>query len=256
MTFIPLEVVVNDLCELMGDYDHKKYVQVLKSVVRKMQHFNYFNQSPYYITVPLVVSNIRTVNTPADCIKPIKVGLCINGQIRSFYYNSDICPPTEDNFGCTCPTQPTGNTTALPDDSICHCGFCSFPNYFCNGQTRNFYEDYSVRPYQTVAGYFNYDLQNERIIFSSDSNVQPEDEVLLMYKSSMQSKDKVKAIPVEYFEYLRYSVMEELGDVRMSARNKREAERQEQKIIKSYNRLTAEEWEAAISGYKYSAPKR
>jgi len=44
--------------------------------------------------------------------------------------------------------------------------------------------------------------------------------------------------------------------VNLKGYNRQQAHIEERKLTRAYNRLTLEEWEAIISGYKYSAPKR
>lgn len=258
MKLIEIETVVNDICELMGDMGRKKYASVLKSVARKLSYLSFFKEMPYYQSKTLEVSSINTVTLPDDCIKPVKVGLCLNGVIEYFFFNSDICNPSETMCSCSNSNSITNNNnvTNSIDFSNGSCSFCTFQNYKCNDNSQQFFELYSVRPKASKVGTFKFDLPNNRIVFGKDAMVQQGDEVVVMYKSSIHTQKGVSYIPSELFEYIKYAVMEELGEVNLKGYNRQQAHIEERKLTRAYNRLTLEEWEAIISGYKYSAPKR
>lgn len=252
MIYRDLDSIVYSICELIGDDNHKKYAKVLKSCARFMERFNCFHSTPYFRSTNLKVSNNYTVQMPEDCMRPIKVGICIDGKIRGFYYNQELCAPNDSPPSCTCDDNESV-ATSTP------CAFCCYPNYYNNpSAVYNTRENYSASPYQTAAGWFKYDLVNDRIIFDANSNIQPDEEVVLMYKSStITSKGKI-VVPTEFFEPMKYHVKSELDSkgFREEMAYKQKSEAEELGVIRLYGRMTTEELEAAIGGYKKSAPLR
>lgn len=262
MKYRTLDTTVRDLCEIIGDHDHKKYVDVMKACVRMLERFNIFHESPYLRSTSLVVSNNYTVQLPSDCVKPVKVGICIDNHIHSFYYNPELCSP-KDVPCCTCGG---GDVTSEPKVSSVggehfsvdsgSCAFCSFPNYYCNSSSGVPYENFTSRPYQTYAGWFNYEMGKDRIVFDPQSNVNPQDEVVLMYKSSMQTQNGAIVVPMEMWLMLEYGIQARYGDVRFKQWNTTKSEMEEQAVVRLYNKLTKEEHEFALYGYKHLGVKR
>lgn len=258
MKYRALDIVVKDLCEVIGDYEHKKYVQVMKECVRMLERFNVFHESPYYRSTTLVVSSIYTAEIPEDCVKPIKVGVCINNHIHSFYYNAELCSPKDiKDCCCTCENTDVTETTAVDNDGneiiveTGTCAFCSFPNYYCNNNSAVPYTNYGSTPYQTYVGWFNYELDKNRIVFDPQSSIQPNDEVVLMYKSSIQKSNGTSIVPLELWEMLRYGILARFGDVRYIQYYTSKSEAEERAVVRLYNRLTKEEMEHALFGYKH-----
>jgi hypothetical protein len=258
MRYRALDITVNDLCESIGDHQHKRYVDVMKVVVKKLERFNIFHDSPYYRSTNLRVSNNYTATLPNDCVKPIKVGVCINGHIASFYYNDELCTPSAD-AACSCPPEaPTEHSVDFGNPSAGYslCSFCSFPNYYGNNQQPLEYTNYTSRPYQTRVGWFKFEYDKDRIVFDPKSNIEPDSEIVLTYKSSMQKINGGIVVPLECWEMLDYAVQAKFGDARLKQWNTSKSETEEQALVRLYNKMTPEEWEAAISGYKYLGIKR
>jgi hypothetical protein len=249
MRYRPLEIYVNDICEAIGDDNYKKFTKVLKSCARFLERFNCFHETPYYRSIGIPVSNNYTATLPDDCMKPIKVGLCINGKIRGFYYNQDLCEPATVTPSCSCNEAATTSP----------CSFCTFPNYYNDGANPSSCgENFSASPYQTAAGWFKFDLTKNRIIFDPNSNIQPNDEVVLMYRSANITVNGKIVVPTEFYEAMKFHVKSELdsANAREELTYKAKSESEELGIVRLYGRMTPEELEAAIGGYKKSAPQR
>jgi len=257
MKYRTLDIVVRDLCEVVEDYEHKKYVEIMKICVRMLERFNIFHETPYYRSTTLKVSNIYTVDLPSDCVKPIKVGVCINNHIHSFYYNAEICNPKDIvDCCCTCESTDVTNTTVATSDGGVvlesgTCSFCSFANYYCNDNNPLPYTDYSSRPYQTYAGWFNIDLAKNRIVFDPQSNIEHGSEVILMYKSSIQKSNGATVVLLELWSMLEYGILARYGDARYKQYYTSKSEAEERAVVRLLNRLTKEELESAIFGYKH-----
>ena len=120
-----------------------------------------------------------------------------------------------------------------------------------------YYEVYGQRPYPALNGYFNYDLVKGIIKFEM-GHTEPDDEYLFMYRTEMQEVDGSKVVPVETENMLLYRC-KELIFAKSSIeeqRNRGTYELEYSRIKRLYNKMTLEEWEAAIGGYKFSSIKR
>jgi len=120
-----------------------------------------------------------------------------------------------------------------------------------------YYEVYGQRPYPALNGYFNYDLVKGIIKFEM-GHTEPDDEYLFMYRTEMQEVDGSKVVPVETENMLLYRC-KELIFAKSSIeeqRNRGTYEIEYSRIKRLYNKMTLEEWEAAIGGYKFSSIKR
>lgn len=259
MRFDTLDQVVKDAIELGGaDYSHRHYGSALKVAVRVLQDLSIFSVLPNHKTVSLTVSPILTARVPKDCLRPVKVGRCQNGLLYELFYNNDICTQDKSKLHCTC----SNNTPQETDDVVLDtygggaCGYCSFYNLYSNNHPIKFQEVYTLRPYPPMVGTFKYDYENDLIQFGS--GVEPGDEILLMYKTDIQFRDGAAVVPVYCFDAIMYRV-KELVFSRTPSEEERNRSRYEQayrRIRKVFNKMTAQDWEEAIGGYKYSAPKR
>jgi hypothetical protein len=132
----------------------------------------------------------------------------------------------------------------------------AFYNFNNVRSIQRFTERFGEKPYPALAGWFNYDLV-QRII-KLDGNWSEGDCLLFMYKTEMQELDGTKVVPVECFKMLLYACKEMLW-----SRNRPDMATQRQlfeteynRIRRLYNKMTVDEWEAAMYGYRNSSIKR
>lgn len=270
MRFKTLDTVVKYICEVGGrDFNHKNYGVVLKVCVNTLSDLNLFTQIPNYKTVKLVVNKNLTARMPEDTLRPLKIGKLIDGRISEIRYAQSIVmgyDDTKDHCDCVEPTDsavndrnytPYENFGYMPVNAGLSGIYAAFLGYNELRGGKAYYEVYGQRPYPALNGYFNYDLVKGIIKFEM-GHTEPDDEYLFMYRTEMQEVDGSKVVPVETENMLLYRC-KELIFAKSSIeeqRNRATYELEYSRIKRLYNKMTLEEWEAAIGGYKFSSIKR
>lgn len=72
-----------------------------------------------------------------------------------------------------------------------------------------------------------------------------------MYKSSIQKSNGATVVLLELWSMLEYGILARYGDARYKQYYTSKSEAEERAVVRLFNRLTKEELESAIFGYKH-----
>ena len=98
-----LAYVVSSVMTDIGVSDEKHYVRFLKWAVDGYRKMNLHGLLPTIRSIELEIDkSTNSANIPDDYIEYLKIGVCRNGYMYNFDYNSKICLPRDGESHCPC----------------------------------------------------------------------------------------------------------------------------------------------------------
>jgi hypothetical protein len=210
--YLTLDSVVRDICAENNDPEAANYVKIARLTRRVLQEIDLHLLPRVEVKVFNIQENL-SVDLPADCIDPIKVGYedcnmiyILPKKVGKFIYEPD----------CNC----TGDVK---------CVKCNFTPVRTN---RGYGEMYGIKS-GIEAGYWQYDPTNNRLVFNKDFK-----KIYVQYKSSLGDGD-MQLIPSEAYRMISSRVLyfENLSKNQFAAR---EYEKVFVIAVKDYKRFKAD----------------
>jgi len=208
-TYKNLSYIVHTVQNDLGDYSTTNFQRLLQMSVQGLRQLNLYSSINNIKVAYLTVNSNQTVDLPDDYVDYTKIGFCKGGQIITLGQNDQLCLPRKSN-DCGEPlssklhsvsndAQGAANSDDFGAFSPFGFGFgygYYFAAHFRNGQ-------YIGELFGLGGGfaqaYYRIDKENWQIALS---DVVPQDEIILEYKSDGSSADGSTVVPPEAIEAL------------------------------------------------------
>ena len=187
-----LAYVVSSVMTDIGVSDEKHYVRFLKWAVDGYRKMNLHGLLPTIRSIELEIDkSTNSANLPDDYIEYLKIGVCRNGYMYNFDYNSKICLPRDGESHCPC--EATVIETTLNDTTGVYLDYNTTWDFY-NPRVNN--GIYTAGFYGVGAGFYGggyrIDEHSGKIIFDSYVDL---DSVIMEYRSTGVSDDGTAFVP-------------------------------------------------------------
>lgn len=252
MEFSSFDSVVRQICRNRQDPTAKEYVAVATTLKTVLDQLN-MHVFPSVKSVLLPINDNLTVDIPSDAVMVTKVGTKDSkGGIKVFGLDNGLIK-LDDEVDCDCASSSDSESTT----SEASCTACTF--HGCEFLAGNFGELYGYRKPQFQNGRWTPDYQYNRIIIGDGTDAKAGSKVVVEYKPSVSSDNRMIQIPVDAYAMLMYRVFELMA----AFENPNKALRYGQlfktnydTFKQNYNHIGIEDIIAAFRGTKMSAIKR
>lgn len=268
LAYYTFDEVVRLICSYLDDPQAlSKYVKVAKGLMIALDDLN-LHTFPRIKTARLIVKDNLTVDLPEDFVAISKVGLCCdNGNIQPIIRNTNLCPPKEEEkfFKCCDCKKETDDEGNIDEEKSESCHRCTFYNYSISSTYGSVDYPYTYskyyfgyKPNMYVAGSYDLDEVNQRLIIGTGCQVEQGTEIIVEYNAA-NDDDSYMMIPKKAYLTLQHYVAHWAKSNKQPQVARYEFDlfrRHRDNLKRSLLRYTAEDLLAALrSGYR-SSPKR
>ena len=240
MASTSIDLLAKELCKQTGNPDYRNYFDIIGHLRRGFQDLN-LHALPIIKTVELEIDSLDSVEWPADCIRPLALGVARNGRIVTLSRDESIVAKDHEDVAYS---------ITEADEIINQLAF----GFLETGHQLSFLgELFGLGQGFNNLGYVAHDYG--RRLSHIKGTMQEGDYILFMYKATGIAEG-IEFIPSEAEKALRHYVMMEYYQVRNPGLSREQERRWKEELYRLgnlYTEATEDEWiDAMTSNYKSS----
>lgn len=244
MALTPVDLLIKELCRETGEPEFRNYDSFIGPLRRGFVQLN-IAAVQVVKTAYLCLNNYNAINWPADCIKPLIVSIERCGRPITLSIDESLIRQETATVNC--------KTVAEVDAEIERLANIEDPEPYWNFGNG---ELYGLGNGFNAVGYCNHDKSSRQTIIKSTAIKQ--DEVFPFTYLSDGISDGLEFVPVETEPALRHYALFEYYQSRnqgMSYSNWEFFTKQVNFLRRTYQAMTAEEWQEVLTCNEKSSPK-